>query len=58
MEMVRGLVAALAKGGAHTPAFDEIKLRFNWGKALFYKGPYPGEQLTLARLQVGAGWPG
>jgi hypothetical protein len=51
-DALRGLLAALGKGCGHSPAFNEIKLRFNWGKALFYRGPYAGEVLGLAALQA------
>jgi hypothetical protein len=51
-DTLHGLLSALGKGCGHSPAFNEIKLRFNWGKALFYRGPYAGEALGLAALQA------
>uniref|UniRef100_A0A383VJR1 Uncharacterized protein n=1 Tax=Tetradesmus obliquus TaxID=3088 RepID=A0A383VJR1_TETOB len=34
--LVQQLVAAAAQGVRHSPAFDEVKIRFNFGKALWY----------------------
>ncbi|WIA21444.1 hypothetical protein OEZ85_000653 [Tetradesmus obliquus] len=34
--VVQQLVAAAAQGVRHSPAFDEVKIRFNFGKALWY----------------------
>jgi hypothetical protein len=67
-QAVGRLVAAVGRGVAHQPAFDELKLRLNLGKALFYKGVAAGQRMSVAQLQVmaalcckggwGVGWGG
>ncbi len=50
--LVSRLVAAAATGCSSTAKFDEIKLRFNFGKSLFFKGASEGEQLNVQQLRV------
>jgi hypothetical protein len=35
-----------------SPKFDEVKVRWNLGKDLFFKGPTDGMTLTVDQLQV------
>ncbi|KAI8477511.1 MAG: hypothetical protein J3K34DRAFT_3294 [Monoraphidium minutum] len=44
-------VEAAERAVRYQPRFDEVKIRFNFGAALFYRGPRDGETLSIRQLK-------